>query len=228
MVRDMRLLLIRHGQTPNNILGALDTACPGAGLTELGREQARALPTALAEESIAGLYVSPLVRTHETAAPLAEALGLEAHVTEGFEEIPAGDVEMHRDAESVEAYQQTQAIWGGRDFDHALPGGEDGHTFWARYEGALREIAANHPEDATVAVVSHGAAIRVFATLAAGLEPSTRDGRPLHNTGMVALEGHPDQGWQLADWVDGPLGGAHLLGDVRHDVTADENADAAV
>ncbi|MGO2585757.1 MAG: histidine phosphatase family protein [Brachybacterium tyrofermentans] len=224
----MRLLLIRHGQTPNNILGALDTGRPGAGLTELGHEQARAIPAAVAEESIAALYVSPLVRTQETAAPLAEALGLEARVIEGFEEILAGDAEMHRDAESVEAYQQTQAIWGARDFDHALAGGEDGHTFWARYTGALAEIAALHPADATVAVVSHGAAIRVFATLAAGLEPSTRDGRPLHNTGMVTLEGHPEQGWQLVDWNNGPLGGAHLLGDVRHDVTADENADAAV
>ena len=224
----MRLLLIRHGQTPNNVLGALDTAAPGAGLTDLGREQARALPDALAHETIEGLYVSKLVRTQETAAPLATALGLDAQVTEGLEEIVAGDVEMHRDAESVEAYQQTQAIWGSHDFDHALPGGEDGHTFWERYTGALRRIAAHHAEGATVGVVSHGAAIRVFATIVGGLAPSTREGSPLFNTGMVTLVGHPDQGWTLEVWIGDPLGGRHLLGDTRHDVTADESADAAV
>ena len=35
-----RLHLVRHGQTPSNVAGALDTALPGAPLTELGREQA--------------------------------------------------------------------------------------------------------------------------------------------------------------------------------------------
>ena len=30
----MRLLLIRHGQTPANVRGELDTAAPGPGLTD--------------------------------------------------------------------------------------------------------------------------------------------------------------------------------------------------
>jgi release factor glutamine methyltransferase len=38
----VRLLLIRHGQTPSNVLGLLDTAPPGPGLTDLGVEQAAA------------------------------------------------------------------------------------------------------------------------------------------------------------------------------------------
>ena len=46
----MRLLLIRHGQTPSNVLGALDTLVPGPGLTPLGLEQAAAIPDALAGE----------------------------------------------------------------------------------------------------------------------------------------------------------------------------------
>jgi broad specificity phosphatase PhoE len=224
----MRLLLIRHGQTPNNVRGALDTAYPGAGLTDLGRAQARAVPDALREERIAGIHVSRLVRTHETAAPLAAELHLLPRLTEGLEEIPAGDLEMERDEAAVDAYQENQARWGARDFDHALPGGESGHRFWERYTGALRQIAALYDEDATVAVVSHGAAIRVFSILAAGLAPATREDRPLFNTGMVTLTGHPDQGWELTDWVSEPIGGAHLLGDVRHDVTADATADAAV
>lgn len=224
----MRLLLIRHGQTPNNVRGALDTAYPGAGLTDLGRRQAEAVPAALAEEDIAGIHVSRLIRTHETAAPLAAARGLEIQETPGLEEILAGDHEMARDEAAVEAYQQTQAIWGGRDWDHALPGGESGHEFWQRYTGAMRTIAAQYADDATVAVFSHGAAIRVFATVVAGLEPSTREGTPLFNTGMLTFTGHPDQGWELHSWVSEPIGGEHLLGDTSHDVTADEHAEAAV
>ncbi|MCM1975585.1 histidine phosphatase family protein, partial [Streptomyces sp. G1] len=36
----MRLLLVRHGQTPTNVDYLLDTAVPGPGLTELGLAQA--------------------------------------------------------------------------------------------------------------------------------------------------------------------------------------------
>ncbi|KTR37372.1 histidine phosphatase, partial [Curtobacterium oceanosedimentum] len=42
----MRLLLIRHGQTPANVSGVLDAEVPGPGLTELGQQQADALPAA--------------------------------------------------------------------------------------------------------------------------------------------------------------------------------------
>ena len=76
----MRLLLIRHGQTPGNVLGQLDTAFPGPGLTELGERQAAALPGSLANEDIAAIYASTLIRTQLTADPLAKALGLEATV----------------------------------------------------------------------------------------------------------------------------------------------------
>ncbi|MCU1510800.1 MAG: histidine phosphatase, partial [Arthrobacter sp.] len=54
----MRLLLIRHGQTPGNVLGQLDTAHPGPGLTELGERQAAALARSLTNEQIDLLYAS--------------------------------------------------------------------------------------------------------------------------------------------------------------------------
>ena len=41
----MRLTLVRHGQTPSNVLGLLDTAPPGPGLTDLGQLQAASVRT---------------------------------------------------------------------------------------------------------------------------------------------------------------------------------------
>ncbi|MGO1480858.1 MAG: histidine phosphatase family protein [Brachybacterium sp.] len=224
----MRLLLIRHGQTPSNVEGILDTGYPGPGLTALGYTQAQAVPGALQYETIAGLHVSRLLRTHETAAPLAAALGMSPRLTEGLEEIQAGDVELRRDEESVDAYQQNQASWSGGELAGGLPGGEVGHQFLDRYTRALRHIGSLYAEDATVAVISHGAAIRVFASLAGNLGAATRHDRPLYNTGMVTLTGHPDEGWELNDWISHPIGGAHLLGETEHDVTADPNAEAVV
>jgi len=224
----MRLLLIRHGQTPSNVEGILDAGYPGPGLTALGATQAEAVPGALQHENISGLHVSRLLRTHETAAPLAAALGMSPRLTQGLEEISAGDFEMRRDEDAVEAYQDNQARWSGGDLTGGLPGGETGEQFWARYTGALRHIAGLYEQDATVAVISHGAAIRVFASVVGELGAATRHDRPLFNTGMVTLTGHPDTGWTLEDWISEPIGGGHLLGQTAHDVTADLDAEAAV
>ena len=49
----MRLYLARHGQTLSNIGRALDTAYPGAELTDLGQEQAARLAARLASEPLA-------------------------------------------------------------------------------------------------------------------------------------------------------------------------------
>ncbi|MGJ9403532.1 histidine phosphatase family protein [Arthrobacter sp. KK5.5] len=75
---DIRLVLVRHGQTTSNVGQNLDTAAPGADLTDLGREQAMALPAALGGVGIETLYAPNLVRTQQTAAPLARELGLDA------------------------------------------------------------------------------------------------------------------------------------------------------
>src|SRR5690606_5754760 len=74
---DMRLTLIRHGQTPSNVRGLLDTGAPGPGLTALGAAQAAALPRLLDGSPIDGVYVSTLIRTHRTAEPFAAARALD-------------------------------------------------------------------------------------------------------------------------------------------------------
>ncbi|MEV4049128.1 histidine phosphatase family protein, partial [Streptomyces sp. NPDC049744] len=107
----MRLLLIRHGQTPSNLKHLLDTAEPGPGLTALGQEQAAALPDALASEKIGALYASTLVRTQLTAAPLASATGLEVRVRAGIRELTAGDLEMRGDDDAARTYMHTAFAW---------------------------------------------------------------------------------------------------------------------
>lgn len=222
----MRLLLIRHGQTPNNVAGALDTARPGAGLTALGHAQAGAIPRALADETITAVYASVLTRTQLTAAPLAQERGLEVRVVEGLEEISAGDLEMHTERESVEAYVGALGRWARGELDHAMPGGPDGRAFFARYDAAIGDIHAAHP-DATVAVVSHGAAIRLWvATRSANATPDLAIENRIMNTGMAVVEGSPDAGWRLVAWREEPLGGVDLEDLTAHDVTGDASEEA--
>jgi broad specificity phosphatase PhoE len=223
----VRLFLIRHGQTPNNVTGRLDTAFPGAGLTPLGEAQARAVPAALPDEDLVGIYASPLVRTQLTAAPLADSLGLEVGVRAGLEEITAGELEMRADTTAVQTYGACLVAWMRGDLEHRLPGGTTGHEFYARYDAALRGIAAGHGLDDTVAVFSHGAAIRVYSALATGLRPDVSTELRIMNTGMGLLEGDPEGGWELSRWSSEPLGGLDLEDVQAHDVTG-ESAEEAV
>ena len=64
----MRVMLVRHGQTSSNARGLLDTAAPGADLTDLGREQAAALVDLLDGQRVDAIFASTLVRSQQTAA----------------------------------------------------------------------------------------------------------------------------------------------------------------
>ena len=187
----------------------------------MGVEQAEAVPHALAGERIAAIYVSPLVRTAETAAPLARALGLEPVVLEGLEEIEAGDLEDRNDLPSVMSYVKSAFGWAEGRLDGRIPGGGDGHEFFARFDGAIGQIFAAHG-DGTVAVVSHGAAIRVWAVARGdNLSGDSRLIRHLDNTGVVVMSGSPDGGWIVETWEGEPVGGEQLADDTAPDPTGD-------
>jgi broad specificity phosphatase PhoE len=67
--------LIRHGEV-HNPEGVLYGRRDGYHLSDLGREMAERIGTTLGQRDIVHLRTSPLERAQETAAPLAQALGL--------------------------------------------------------------------------------------------------------------------------------------------------------
>jgi len=210
----MRLLLIRHGQTPSNVGNHLDTARPGAGLTALGLEQAAALPRLLADEPIGALYASTLVRTQLTGQPLAEERGLEIAVRDGIREIEAGSLEMADDVLSIRRYMTTVIAWSSGRLATRMPGVEsDGRDFLDRFDAVVAEAvetgaAAGGSVPGAVALVSHGAAIRTWcAQRAENLDGDFAARHEMPNTGVVVLEGEPGGGWKALSWAGTPLGG---------------------
>jgi probable phosphoglycerate mutase len=197
----MRLILVRHGETPTNVDYLLDTTAPGPGLTALGERQAAALPGVLADEDIEALYASTLVRTQLTAAPLAAARGLEVRVRDGIREISAGDLEMlPGHSEQGERYLRTAFAWAAGDTDLRMPGGESGAEFLARYDAVVAEAADSGA--AGVALVSHGAAIRTWsAARAHNVDVPFAAAHRLANTGVIVLEGSPADGWKALTWA---------------------------
>lgn len=216
----MRLLLIRHGQTPGNVLGQLDTAFPGPGLTVLGQRQAEALPGALVDEPIEAIYTSTLLRTQLTAAPLAKAKGLDPEVLDGVHEIEAGALEKKTDHESHVRYMSTVFAWTDGDLDVRMPGAFDGHAFFARFDASVAKVAsAGH---GTAAIVSHGAAIRCWAgRRAEDIDTLFAETHQLPNTGIVVLEGDPGSGWKVLHWDQLPVGGLAMADPTAEDPTGD-------
>jgi broad specificity phosphatase PhoE len=68
--------LLRHGEV-HNPSGVLYGRMPGYHLSDLGQRMAQRVADVVGERDVARLVSSPLERAQETAAPLAEALGLE-------------------------------------------------------------------------------------------------------------------------------------------------------
>ncbi|MEO7349806.1 MAG: histidine phosphatase family protein [Terrimesophilobacter sp.] len=196
----MRLLLIRHGETPGNVLGQLDTAHPGPGLTDVGMRQARLLLTTLADVSVDAVFASTLIRTRLTAAPLAEARHLPVQIRDGLHEIEAGDLELRSDHESILRYRHTLYRWGLGDLSAAMPGGPDGHSFFDRFDADITEISGSGAH--TAVVFSHGAAIRAWVSnRAKNITPIFGAENQLHNTEVVILEGSSVEGWNLRAWA---------------------------
>ncbi|MGP4112794.1 histidine phosphatase family protein [Streptomyces sp. 4N509B] len=211
----MRLLLIRHGQTPSNLKHLLDTAEPGPALTPLGQQQAAALPDALAAERIEALYASTLLRTQLTAAPLAARTGLEVVVRAGIRELAAGELEMRGDDQAIETYLTTAFAWSAGETARRMPGGENGVEALGRFDAVVEEAARTGA--GTVAMVSHGAVIRTWtAARADNVDVAFAAAHELRNTGVVILSGAPEKGWRVLRWEDrsvGPEdGGPHASG----------------
>lgn len=207
------LVLARHGQTPSNVERLLDTRLPGPGLTDLGRSQAAALGAELAAayphtsaERVVAVYSSAATRARETAALVADALGLLPAVVDGLHEVQVGTLEGRNDDAAVERFRETVDRWRAGDVDLAFEEGESAADLVARYRRAIADIRRRHGGGGTVVVVGHGAAIRLAGadlTSTAGVRP---DDDHLDNCGRITLLEGP-RGWTLVSWLADAPGG---------------------
>ena len=198
----MRLLLIRHAETTANAERLLDTAPPGTDLSERGRVQAEQLVEALADVPVDAIYVSDLVRTQQTAAPLAAARGLVPLIRPGIREIQAGEYEMAPDDGSWGAYLAVLYRWADGEPHARIPRGESGIEVLARYDAVVAEAA----EHEAAAIISHGAVIRAWTgARAANVDRAFVADTRLYNTAVIILDGSPDSGWRVETWANEPV-----------------------
>ncbi len=155
------VLLVRHGESAPAVPGKPFPLADGHGDPALhpeGEHQAVRVGERLAAEGVDAIYVTTLIRTHQTAAPLASKLGLEINVEPDLREVFLGDWEggllRERAAANDPAFHQifVQQRWD------VIPNAEPLEVFHARTQAGLARIAAAHP-DQRVAVFTHGGVI---------------------------------------------------------------------
>lgn len=164
------LFLVRHGESAPVVPGVSIPQVDGhddPALAPHGREQAQRVADRLADQRIDAIYVTSLRRTQETAAPLAERLGLIPVVEADLREVSLGEWEggefRRRVAEGDPIAEQmfAQERWD------AIPGAEATEAFNARLRAGLGRIVTAHPDERVV-VVAHGGVIGETMRIAAG------------------------------------------------------------
>lgn len=167
------LLLIRHGESQPARPGQSFPLVDGHGDPDLapdGHDQARRVADRLSTERVDAIYVTPLRRTAQTAAPLARRLGLTPRVEAGLREVRLGAWEGGLYRQMVASNHPTaQRMWAEERWD-VIPDAEPADEFVARVRQAVDRLAADHP-DQRLAVFTHGGVIGQTLALAARSRP---------------------------------------------------------
>lgn len=187
----MRVLLVRHGETPWNAAGRYQgqTDIP---LSPVGEEQARKLGARLADVSITRAVTSPLLRAHLTASlALGEARVSMLTTDAGLQEIHHGSWE-GKLAHEIEASDGERfSAWRRRPESVLMPGGESLEHVIERAWPALERACAGLGQDDTLLVVAHDAVNRVLLCRVLGIPLAKLWGFRQAPTTLNLLEG-PD------------------------------------
>lgn len=192
-----RVLLIRHGETAWNRDGRWQ-GHSDVPLSPAGYEQAARLAAHLRQQDLAirMVYSSDLQRALETARTVANVLGAELVLDPSWKEIDVGTWSGLLRADIEKQYADDwRRIAAGEDLPRG--GGETFSAFSERIVRALNALRDLHV-DQTVAVVTHGGAIRAALMHVLGL--------PWHRIREVATIGNTavnELAWDGSAWFPG-------------------------
>jgi probable phosphoglycerate mutase len=159
------VFLVRHAA--HELIGrVLCGRMPGVRLGAEGRRQAERVAERLAREAVAALYTSPLERASETAAPIAERLGLQPETSEAITDVDYGEWS----GMSFEALDSDPrwATWNAAKSTYRPPGGETVLDVQRRAIGQVERVVEAYPEGGAV-LVSHCDVIKAVLAYFLGL-----------------------------------------------------------
>ncbi len=199
----LRILLVRHGETRENLKGILQGQQEGE-LNRTGLRQAAALAEALYRAPLDACYASDLARAMDTAAIILAAghRDLQPIPEPGLREWNLGELQgrPHQEIrQSHPALMQSFRHEPAQDF--SVPGGESPREFRQRVWDCLGKLARQHRPGQQILLVTHGAALgKIFQLTTGPLPPENRIPLP-ENASLSLLQFHPgENAWELVAW----------------------------
>ena len=204
----IEVVLIRHGASeaavedePFELLeGQADPA-----LSAAGERQAQAVAERLADEPLEALFITPLCRTAQTAAPIAALTGLEPVVVPDLREVHLGELDGGAFRIAIhEGDPRIPEVFAQERWD-VIEGAERMEDFAARTRAGIERILDGLEPGATVAAVVHGGVIGELCRQATGSRPFAFT--HADNGSITRLVVFPDGSWRVRCFNDG----AHLV-----------------
>ena len=154
--------MMRHGQAEHNVADIVSSdPTTQHNLTELGKDQVAAAILELKDKNIDLVYVSPLVRTKETAALVSAALGLnedQVIVEDRLSENLGGILE----GKPVDEWREFRgSLKSGEQMSGAYEGGESWSNIKKRMVSVLFDLEEQH-KDKNILFISHGSPLRLM------------------------------------------------------------------
>lgn len=168
------VVLVRHGASAAAVAGQPFPLLDGHGdppLSDLGRAQAEHVAERLHTLHVGGLFVTPLARTLQTAAPLATRLGLEPVVVPELREVLLGEWEGGLFRIRVHEGHPLAARMFEEERWDVIPGAEPMEAFARRVAAGLRLVAEAAGPDATGVAFVHAGVIGEACRQASGSRP---------------------------------------------------------
>jgi 2,3-bisphosphoglycerate-dependent phosphoglycerate mutase len=208
----VEIVLVRHGASagaqPNRRFELVD----GHGnppLSERGKEQAHRVAAALAGEDFAAIFATGLLRTEETAAPLAAKVGKRITQVPELREVLLGELEGGGYRIKVAEGDPIVAETARRERWDVIPGAESPEAFSDRLRAGIAKIVAAVPVGTTAVAFLHAAVIGDLCSMATGSRPFAF--LAVDNCSISSLVVHGDGSWLLRSFnetrhLDAPAG----------------------
>lgn len=192
-----KVLLIRHGETDYNRDRRLQGDLP-VPLNADGRLQAEALGLYLKQEPTDAIFASPLARAYETAQIVGKSLNLKPQADPRLQEITFGCFQGLTYNQIQNDHKNEYRMWNSGDMTYCVPDGESRRSVQHRMTSAWDELIS-HPDYQTIAIVSHGAAIKILLRYLFYYLPD----KTVHNTSITSLSRY-EKVWELESFAETP------------------------
>ncbi|MBW1808899.1 MAG: histidine phosphatase family protein [Deltaproteobacteria bacterium] len=161
------IIIIRHGETEGNqnkiYRGRWDLPLNENGLSQVAKAGA-----ALQDIAFDAIYTSPLERTRQTAAAVAQFQEVEPQVDDCLIDIDYGQWTKVADSEIARQQPELYQSWKDMPEKVVFPGGEGLAAVRQRVSSGLLRLAEAHP-DQTIALCAHRVSVKMILMVGLGL-----------------------------------------------------------